>query len=201
MEVVSSWTFMMIMAFAGGTGFPLGVPPLPEDPALAKIAPEECLLYFSSAGMAKPDMKSTNQTEKLFAEPEVQRLASGVEQMIRAGLKASAEKGGPEAKAHAEDGAELAKVLLTRPVAVYLGQLKVEPKEAYRIRAGAVVSLGDDADAAKAALERLLSTAKDLKSKDVTVEGATFHRLTFPGNAPEVTWGVKDKYLYVAAGD
>ena len=85
MEMVTSWSFLMMMLLGGGgMGVPLGVPPLPEDPVLAKIAPEDCLLYFSSSGMAKPDSKSTNQTEKLFAEPEVQAAVAEVEKLIRA---------------------------------------------------------------------------------------------------------------------
>ena len=53
MEVMTSWAFfLMMLVYGGGVGVPLGVPPLPEDPALSKIAPEECLLYFSSAGNA-----------------------------------------------------------------------------------------------------------------------------------------------------
>ena len=50
------------------TGLPLGVPPLPEDPALSRIAPDECLWYFTSAGMATPDPASENQAEQLLAE-------------------------------------------------------------------------------------------------------------------------------------
>ena len=63
-----SW--LMALMLGGGVGLPLGVPPLPEDPRLANVAPEECLAYFASGGMAKPQASSPNQTEQLFAEPE-----------------------------------------------------------------------------------------------------------------------------------
>ena len=58
----------------GGTGLPLGLPPGPEDPLLAKIAPEECLLYLSWAGMAKPSPDSKNHTEQLLTEQEMQHF-------------------------------------------------------------------------------------------------------------------------------
>ena len=42
---------MPLVLFGGsGMGLPLGVPPLPEDPVLAQVAPEECLFYTSWAG-------------------------------------------------------------------------------------------------------------------------------------------------------
>ncbi len=63
-----------LLPVLGGFGLPLGVPPMPETPVLAKIAPEQCLFYLSSAGMATPDPKSPNQTEQLLAEPELQKI-------------------------------------------------------------------------------------------------------------------------------
>jgi hypothetical protein len=52
----------MVLGLGGGIGLPLGIPPSPEDPQMAQMAPEECLFYVSWAGMATPDVKSTNQT-------------------------------------------------------------------------------------------------------------------------------------------
>ena len=128
MSVASGWAFLILMFAGSGGGVPLGVPPLPEDPVLAKVAPEECLLYFSSAGMAKPDPKSTNQTEKLFAEPEIRKAVAELENVIRAGLKESAKKGNPQQQAAAEAAPTLIKALLTRPLAIYISEVKITPK-------------------------------------------------------------------------
>ena len=69
----------MLVALSGGQiGLPLGLPPLAEDPVLANITPEECLVYFSWSGVAEPDPKSKNQTEQLLAEPEVQQFVTGL---------------------------------------------------------------------------------------------------------------------------
>jgi len=68
---------------ASGFGFPMGLPPGPEDPVVANVAPQECLFYVGWASMAKPDPKSPNQLEQLFAEPEVQQLLSEVERLVR----------------------------------------------------------------------------------------------------------------------
>ena len=48
--------------------------PLPLDPALSAIAPEECLWYVASAGLAPADQGSSNQTERLLAEPQVKQF-------------------------------------------------------------------------------------------------------------------------------
>ena len=59
---------------AGGlAGIPLGVPPAEPDPAMARIAPEECIFYLTWSGMAEASPDSPNHTERLMAEPEVQR--------------------------------------------------------------------------------------------------------------------------------
>jgi hypothetical protein len=201
-DFVTSWTFFVMMLFGsgGGVGVPLGVPPLPEDPALAKVAPEECLLYFSSAGMAKPDARSTNRTERLFAEPEVRGAAAEIEKLIRAQLKESVKKQKPEEQALAEDGPTLVRALLTRPLALYVPQVKPAAKGPPEVRAGAVVNLGEDADALGAALQRCVAALAPNKAKEVTIGGATFHQLATGANGPEFTWGVKGKYLFAATG-
>src|SRR5471030_278564 len=77
-----SWLLVVLSGF----GLPLGTPPLPEDPMMARIAPQECLFYMSSSGMATPDAKSANQTEQLLAEPEVRHMAAEIERAIKTGL-------------------------------------------------------------------------------------------------------------------
>jgi hypothetical protein len=196
----SSFLLYLFLVAGGGVGFPLGVPPLPEDPALTKVAPQECLFYFSAAGMAKPDPKSTNQTEKLFAEPEVRRLAVEVERLVRRSLQEEGRRR-PDGKVLAEDVPTLVKVLLTRPLAVYVGQVKVVQGGPPDVRAGVVVSLGEEADKAKAALERIVSTAAPGKAKEVTIDGTTFSQMPLGPGGPEVTWGVKGNYLYAATGE
>ena len=37
--------FLIMLLLGGGAGLPAGLPPLPEDPVLARIAPAECLVY------------------------------------------------------------------------------------------------------------------------------------------------------------
>ena len=103
---------------------PLGLPPLPEDPVISRVAPEECLAYVSWAGTATPDAKSTNHTEQLLAEPEVQKLLSAIDNAVTAGMKKNARPGSGDGQ-FAKDVYPLAKTLLTRPAAVFLSKVEV----------------------------------------------------------------------------
>jgi hypothetical protein len=194
----------MLMFAGSGGGVPLGIPPLPDDPMLSKVAPEECLLYFSSAGIANPDPKSTNQTERLCAEPEVQKAIADLEKLIRASIAESTKKGSPKDKALAESVPTLVKALLTRPLAVYVSEVKFDPKAkgSPQFRGGAILSLGDDGDDVKGAFEKLLSLAGEKEAlKDVTIAGTTFHQLSTSHDGPQFILGAKGKYYYIATGE
>jgi len=94
--VVGVFPLLLTLLLGGGTGLPLSVPPLPEEPLLARVAPEECLFYMALSGMAEPDSKSRNQTEQLLAEPEVQTLVSAIERaIVRAATAEGKMAGGP----------------------------------------------------------------------------------------------------------
>ncbi len=49
-SVVAVFPLLAMLLLGGGVGLPLGLPPLAEDPLLARIAPEECLVYTSWSG-------------------------------------------------------------------------------------------------------------------------------------------------------
>ena len=88
---------LLLLGLSSGIGLPLGMPPLPEDPVWPRSRPEQCLFYAGWAGMAAPDPKSSNQTEQLLAEPEVQRLVAEAERLIKAAINKAASGKGPEA--------------------------------------------------------------------------------------------------------
>ena len=79
MQAVTPIPLAFLFVLLSSFGLPLGVPPLPETQLISKIAPEECLFYMSTSGMATPDPKSQNQTEQLLAEPEVQKAVGEIE--------------------------------------------------------------------------------------------------------------------------
>ncbi len=165
-----SWLAIML-GLGGGLGLPLGVPPLPEDPMMAKIAPEESLAYISSAGMAVPDPKSVNQTEQLLAEPEVQSMVATLERAMRAGMGRSIGRGGLPLGVSPEAVADLVKLLLTRPLAVYVSSVEVQPGGPPSVRGGMAINLGEDVAKVQAKIKSLVKTAPPQAVKEIEIGG------------------------------
>ena len=92
MQVAATGLVWMWVMLAGGSALPPLGPPLPLDALLSRIAPEDCLWYAASAGVGKPDPSSSNETERLIAEPQVQRFMAEVESQIMAAVRRA---GGP----------------------------------------------------------------------------------------------------------
>jgi len=197
---------LFVMLGLGGGGLPLGVPPMPEDPVLAKVAPAECLFYASWAGTAKPDPKSTNQTEQLLAEPEVRQMVAELERRIRSSLSEAAKREGPaEAAVLVDDAIGWAKTLLTRPTAVFLTSVKppAGPSQGPEIRGGLVVNVGEDGAKLKAALEKWQPALLrgPAKAEELEIAGQKWHLLRLDPGAPPITWGIKGNHLMVGIGE
>ena len=189
----------VLSGLGGGVGLPLGIPPQKEDPVLARVAPEECLFYLSSAGMAEPDPKSPNQTEQLLAEPEIKTLLEQVEKAIGKGVETAAAREGPEEVAKARLAVRAVKTLLTRPAALFVASVAMGPKGP-DVRGGMVVNLGDDADDWKKAIEAQQKNLPAGSAQTVSIGASVFYRLTLGTDAPPITWGIRGKYLIVGVG-
>lgn len=195
-------TMMMMFSLFGGFGLPLGIPPAAEDPLMFQVAPDECLFYTTWAGMATPDASSTNQTEQLLAEPEVQQLLTEIEKQIRQAILKAAENEGPEVLPIAKDAIEWGKSLLTQPAAVFLSDVKINPGGPPEIEAGAVIQLGEEAAAVKAKLLQYQTMVLREGVEAVQIAGDTWYRIQPPEpDAPTITWGVRGSYLIVGIGD
>ena len=91
---IAPWALIMSLVFSGGMApLPPGVPPLEEDPALMRVIPEGTLLFVEWFGVGDADPKSTNATERLAAEPEIQALIESVETALRAAARAESPRG------------------------------------------------------------------------------------------------------------
>ena len=193
---------LMLLGMGGGMGLPLGVPPQPEDPILARVAPEECLFYTSWSGTAEPDAQSANQTEQLLAEPEVQHLIAELERLVHSGLrKAAGEQSHPEAAAAADDAVRWGKRLLTSPTAMFLSKLEFTP-EGLDIRGGALVKLGGGALELKATLKKYQERFLAQAVETVEIGDGTWYRVQPPNpKALPITWGAKGEYFAVGVGE
>ncbi|MBN1851926.1 MAG: DUF1559 domain-containing protein [Pirellulales bacterium] len=196
-EAFSVWLMTLFFGLSGA-GLPLGVPPLPEDPAISRTAPEECLWYFSSAGMATPDPASGNQTEQLFAEPELQQLVKTVEDQVLRAIRR--EVRGRQDRILAEELPALVKAALTRPLAIYIAEIRFPtPGNSPKVRAGLVCNLGDQANALEQSLDRLMHLIPEDGNEST---GSPWRHVPLPPpHAPPVHWTVDHGYLIIAVGE
>lgn len=192
------WELLIVALFGiGGTGLPLGIPPAPEDPLLAKVAPEDCTLYLSWAGMAKPDPASKNHTEQLLAEAEIQKFAAAVEKAIATALAKDA-RDIEQNKIIATEMPKVVKALLTKPTAIFLGDVGIGPGGP-TVEGGLIVGTGDDTAALMTSIARLEQAAGNIS--EVEVAGQKWKQPPLPPGAPQVLWGFKGKYFILGIGE
>jgi hypothetical protein len=188
-----------LLPVLGGFGLPLSVPPLPETPLLSRVAPEQCLFYLSCAGMATPEADSPNQTEQLLAEPELKKIDAVLESAIKAYLGNAANAKNLPPGTSPEDAVDLIKLLLTRPLAIYIADVE-QSGDRPTLRAAAVIHCGDALDRVKAKLEQATQVLPPQMVETVEFGGMKWQSVkSAPGAS--LTWGFKRAYLLVAFGD
>jgi hypothetical protein len=201
----------MWLVLAGGTGALSNMgAPLPLDPNLSAIAPEECLWYGATSGLAPADPNSSNETEKLFAEPAIQRLLTSIEDQVMAAARKASDAEGPETRVLVEKVPVVVKALLTRPVAGYVANVQIPPKgedgapqPPPKVDAALVLNAGDQKAELEAALTTLLGMAaqQGMQSTAEEAGGVAWQRVTLPPDAPVVRYGWKDDYFIIAVGE
>lgn len=192
--VAVSWLSFLFMIAVGLAGVPLpvGVPPLPEDPALMRTAPKDALAYVQWAGTAQADPKSANLTERLAAEPAVRAL---FDRLVRATRAAFRQELRGRAFAQADRALRLGLEIVQRPGCLFLSEL--DPQRSF-VRGGVVVQLGPRA---KPILDGLRSLTKAfLGSGPEKLDDAAAEALPLPPGAPPVTFRVVGQHLVVGLG-
>jgi hypothetical protein len=180
----------------GGFGLPISVPPQPETPLLAKVAPEECLFYMSFAGMADADAESSNKTERIMAEPAVQKLGAAIGKAITSAATGAKSKD-PSAPPY-EDILTVAKAVLTQPAALYVSRIDMGPKGPVPC-GGAIIKVGDDSEALNAKIEEMMQGLPPEAIESLEIGGQTWQQLK-AGPVP-LAWGFRGKYLVIGFGD
>lgn len=194
-------SIIALLVLLGGFGLPLGVPPEPENPAMQQVAPAECLFYATWSSMAAPNPQSTNHTEQMLAEPEVQEFAAEIERAIGRALKqASVETDDPKAQQLIQLGPVWAKTLVTRSTAIFLSRLEVG-REKVDFEVGILIDAAGEAKAIAAGLVDVLSS-EDLRFQEVTVGTFKMHRIAIAEGPvdTEVTIGAAGPYVLIGVG-
>jgi len=192
----------ILLMFGSLTTAPLAGPPLPLDPTLAAIAPPKCLWYTSAAGIAAPDPNSTNQTERLFAEPEVQYFSTAIQEQLTVAIRRAAGSG-PEQRLLASEIPKLIKALITLPLAVYVEDVEVTDEEVV-VTAALVLNAGTQRAEIEAAINKLVELAaeKGVIIGTVNREGdETWSVMRVSMQTPAFRWGWQGNYFIFAVGD
>ena len=127
-----------------------------EKLKLSYLAPDEGIFFFASNGWSESDPKSTNRTEKLFAEQSVRDFGNQLMAEITKQINNAAEaQGNEEAKVAAEAGPKLLKIVVSHPAMIYLKSFK--PQDNPEIEMAIVVDAEKDGPESIAALKKLLA--------------------------------------------
>ena len=192
---------VLIVSFAlslgGAAGLPLSVPPLPPDPVLARVAPDECLFHFETAGLAAPEAETRNLTERMLANPEMKEFLSKVAEQIM-GLVRQRPPAGPES---AEAIGGFLEAALTRPLALTVERFEPpSPKGPPALVASLVIRVGDRAEAIEKAAA-WLAGSMPLAFEPVDIGGRSWQRLAGPvGPFGPLSWGINDGSFVLAVG-
>jgi hypothetical protein len=185
-----------------GTELPIGVPPEKEEPVMAYVAPEQCILYASWSAMATPNANSPNQTEQLLAEPEVQSFAAAlVRNMQTVGAAFAKQNGAPTARAE-KTGKSIGlwvRTLFTRSGALYLSRLTPRG-ETLDVQGALIVKAGDMAGELEQSITDLVAD-NGIPITDLMIGGRKFRRVVIRANTPiDVVWSGFDGYFMVGLG-
>ncbi|MEX2214078.1 MAG: hypothetical protein WD768_08125 [Phycisphaeraceae bacterium] len=189
---------MLILLLGGGGGInlPVGLPPTPEDPKMAQVAPAECIAYITWAGTADADPKSANRAERILAEPQVRHLFKTIEDEIFALIDRETGNNKEEKQALSTI-ASLVKLSLTHPTAIYLSKFDAG-ENGLDVEAGMVINLGDKAAQMEKMLLALEAMLPDRAGKVQVIDG--MRRIPTSPDAPPVGYTFKGNYLLVAIG-
>lgn len=194
-----SW---LILAVCFGLMSPaLGVTPREPDPHLSELAPESCLIYVQNFGVTAPNGESENNTERLAAEPDVQKFIKAVDQLVfQAVRKWAAESGGELDPATAEMIYEWGKYASSHPSMAYLARLELAPDGGLRdIEAGIVCRLDERLEEARRLILDLQSRVPVDRLKSVEIAGEQVTEVAMAGGPP-VYWVTRGSHLYVTVG-
>ena len=193
-----SWLLLLVSSVA--MAVPLGVPPAATTPLMLQIAPEECLYFINWSGRGEADSNSSNATERLLAEPEIQRFGAEVLQTLRNTMAQFAgQSPSPEAKVIAEIVPVLVEKSLRGPGSLYLGKAELGPTGLV-VDAGIVLAVGDQGPAMTVMLNRFVQEVLQRDTKEVVIQGKPFRSLELGGGVPIITWGLYQQNLVIGLG-
>lgn len=203
---VSTIELLILLFYGwGAVGVPLGMPPGPEDPVMAAIAPEECFAYTTWAAAVEPD-PNANPVEAWLSQPEIGKSWNHLIEAYRGYCLAQVPA---ELEATVDQAFDLSRHLISHAGAMYVADFAVTYPEdrapTITFAGGMVVHVGNDRARFTAMidhlsgfiLQRLRSVRAMTDVESLTIQGKPFSMVTIPGSDEEhewfVTWGMIDE--------
>lgn len=177
-----------------GIPMPLPMPPLPEDPALMRVAPADSTLFVQWFGLGEPTPDTVNRTERLAREPEVRTMISRLIASSRGALE-------HEGRGAEEFTAVLA--MFDRAVALtqHPGCIFVQNMRPFS--GGLVVRNGKNAAVtAKAFSDALASASRGCAATEQkNIAGIPFETMHLPEDMGFLAWAAVDNCFVLSVGE
>jgi hypothetical protein len=197
---IGPWIFFLTLG--SGMGIPLGIPPAPDDPVMARFAPEECVFYTTWSASAAANPASRNQAEQMLAEPEVRQFVEHLEKWIRHSV--SQPGGDADASGLSDATFDAMLLVLRHQTTLFVSEVKIKDKKV-SAKGGMVVALGADTAVATRLFHqnvRAFFLNLNVEALEVLqINGQNWYRVKPKGEFPTMIVGIKDSYLIVAVGD
>ncbi|MFT5302756.1 MAG: prepilin-type processing-associated H-X9-DG protein [Mariniblastus sp.] len=146
---------------------------------LAKLAPDDCLLYAHWEGMAKADANSENRTQQLMAEPEVVAFTQQLKKNIAETVQLATQNQPVHRRMFAMAVADkLISDVNQTPFSVFISGVTPGP-EGVQAQAAAVIQLGQEAKPLIDLATGFLMT-EQIELKPLKIAGYSFHELPQP---------------------
>ncbi len=198
--MVSGMLPMIVLLLSTGGAGPVGLPPLPEDAVLMRLAPERVVFFASNAGAAEAKADGDSAVERLLAEPEVRQFIAEIERLLTRQAAKGANGAKPGAPSKEQVMLKWLKALATRPTVIYVSDVAFRPDGPPEVRGGAAIELGDQAKQYEESLLKLLSAAgSGLKIEKAEIDGHAVSSIQLP-DGPTITVGVRGRYLLMSMG-
>jgi Protein of unknown function (DUF1559) len=202
---------LILVAIATGlTGFQLGMPPRAEDPVLSRIAPVECVYYARHSGVRALDPTSLHLTERVQANPEIQKFVAATQSMFVSGLSRSASDPNDPILMDAEDLISAFQLLLRQPTAWYLSSLQIAPQEeldgipigpyALLFQGGMVMNLRESPEDLSPVIEKLLRAFLPDEG-EIELDGKGLKRIVLPDSFLELWFKTAGDYFVLATSE
>jgi len=177
-----------------------GAPPAATQPLFQRVAPTDCLLYYSWTAAVGADKQSQNRFQQFLAEPQVQHLTK----QLWLGLQGVLERVAATDKTLGVEPLtqlvwQSSESLLNNPGAVYVWGEPLREGPA-GLRAALLLRTGDKGDELSNLLVALMDVVNHERVVAEEILGAKSHRVELAEGRPPLVWARKDEYLLLAYG-